>query len=67
MTCTASFVATALPSPLMTWRCSGCLRIVARLEYDGRTVIEIKHHCNKWNRLPDDRAYLSAEADRCTR
>lgn len=53
MTATAAFVATALPPLLLTWRCVGCRRIVARLQYDGRTVIEVRHSCNAWNRLPE--------------
>jgi hypothetical protein len=59
--CTASFVGTALPPLLLTWRCVGCRRVVAKLEYDGRTVIEVKHHCNAWNRLPEHRDRLSPE------
>jgi hypothetical protein len=53
-----------LPSVMLTWRCTGCRRIVARLQYDGRTVIEVRHGCNSWNRLPDDVHRLSAEGDR---
>lgn len=52
------------PSLLLTWRCVGCRRVVAKLQYDGRTVIEVKHHCNSWNRLPDDAHRLRAEGDR---
>ena len=64
-TATATFSATAvLPSVMLTWRCTGCRRIVARLQYDGRTVIEVRHGCNSWNRLPDDMHRLSAEGER---
>jgi hypothetical protein len=64
-TATATFTATAvLPSLLLTWRCGGCRRIVARLQYDGRTVIEVKHPCNRMNRLPDDAHNLRAEGVR---
>lgn len=64
-TATATFTATAtLPSLLLTWRCVGCRRVVAKLQYDGRTVIEVKHHCNSWNRLPDDAHRLRAEPGR---
>lgn len=45
--------ATALAPLLLTWRCWSCRRIVAKLEYDGRTLIEIRHGCNAMNRLPD--------------
>jgi hypothetical protein len=62
--CTATFVATALPPLLLTWRCSGCRRVVAKLEYDGRTIIEVKHGCNTWNRLPDHADRLSVEERR---
>lgn len=58
---TSSFVAVALPPLMLTWRCNTCRRVVAKLQYDGRTVIEIKHGCNAWNRLPDDADRLSAE------
>lgn len=61
MTATAAFVGTALPPLLLTWRCVGCRRVVAKLEYDGRTIIEVKHHCNTWNRLPDHQDRLSVE------
>jgi len=64
-TATSTFTVTALPPLLLTWRCAGCRRIVARLQYDGRTVIEIKHGCNRMNRLPDDAHRLSVE--RCER
>jgi len=64
-TATAAFTATAtLPSLLLTWRCGGCRRIVARLQYDGRSVIEVRHHCNAWNRLPDDMGRLRIEGER---
>lgn len=51
--CTATMGVAVLPSLLLTWRCSGCRRIIARLEYDGRSVIEVKHGCNSMNRLPE--------------
>ncbi len=61
-------VAAAIPL-LLTWRCHGCRRVVAKLQYDGRTVIEIKHGCNAWNRLPDDAHHLRVESGpiRCGR
>lgn len=62
---TSTFVAVALPPLMLTWRCVRCRRIVAKLQYDGRTVIEIIHGCNARNRLPDDADRLSAE--RCER
>jgi hypothetical protein len=37
---------------------------VAKLEYDGRTVIEIKHGCNRINRLPDHCDMLRREEPR---
>jgi len=62
MTMTAVWTATAaVPSLMLTWRCRGCRRIVARLEYDGRSVLEIKHGCNTVNRLPDDDGWLRME------
>lgn len=57
-------MAAVLPNLLLTWRCHGCRHIVARLQYDGQTVIEVKHHCNTWNRLPDDAHHLREEARR---
>ena len=53
-----------LPSLLLTWRCIGCRRIIARLEYDGVSVIEVKHGCNRVNQLPDDQAWLRKEERR---
>lgn len=53
-------VISALPV-MLTWRCHGCRRIVAKLQYDGRTVIEVRHSCNAWNRLPDDAHHLRVE------
>lgn len=63
---TASFVGTALPQILLTWRCVGCRRIVAKLTYDHQTVIEVRHHCrgNPMNRLPDHADRLSVEEGR---
>jgi hypothetical protein len=61
---TAVFTGTALPQLLLTWRCGGCRRIVARLQYDGRTVIEVRHSCNHWNRLPDHCDMLRREEPR---
>lgn len=53
-TACAAWMGTAvLPSLLLTWRCHGCRRIIARLEYNHRSVIEVKHGCNTLNRLPD--------------
>lgn len=63
-TASSAFVGTALPQLLLTWRCAGCRRVVAKLQYDGRTVIEIKHGCNAWNRLPEHADRLSAEEPR---
>lgn len=53
-TATTACIGTALPQLLLTWRCSRCRHIVARLQYDGRTIIEHRCKCNAWNRLPDD-------------
>lgn len=63
-TASAAFIGTALPPLLLTWRCVGCRRIVARLQYDGRTVIEVRHSCNAWNRLPEHVDRLSVEEGR---
>jgi hypothetical protein len=65
-TACAAFMSTVvltLPT-LQTWRCSGCRRIVVRLEYDGRSVIEHRCGCNHWNRLPDDSHNLRMEQRR---
>jgi hypothetical protein len=63
---TATFVGTALPPLLLTWRCVGCRRIVAKLTYDMTTIIEVRHHCrgNPMNRLPDHADRLSVEGER---
>ena len=62
---TTAFVGmVALPSLLFTWRCSGCRHIVARLEYNERSVIEHRCKCNRWNRLPDDVDHLRVEGSR---
>lgn len=65
-TACAAFMATAvLAMPtLQTWRCSGCRRIVLRLQYDGRSVIEHVCKCNRPNRLPDDSDRLRYEEQR---
>jgi hypothetical protein len=63
--CSAFMGMAVVPSlSLMTWRCGGCRRIVVRLEYDGRSVIEVKCTCNAWNRLPDDQHNLRMEQRR---
>ena len=65
-TATTAFVGTALPQLLLTWRCWNCRRIVAKLTYDGSTIIEVRHHCkgSPLNRLPDDAHRLSVEGPR---
>jgi hypothetical protein len=63
--CSAFMGMAVVPSlSLMTWRCGGCRRIVVRLEYDGRSLIEHRCTCNTWNRLPDDQHNLRMEQRR---
>lgn len=68
-TACAAFMPTAtvltLPSLLFTWRCRpGCGRIILRLQYDGRSIMEHKCGCDRWHRLPDDADNLRVEARR---
>ena len=60
--CSAMMSTAVLTMPLLTWRCRrGCGRIILRLEYDGRSILEHICKCNKLNRLPDDIDHVRLE------
>ena len=62
---TASFVTTALPQILLTWRCKNwrCREFICQLEWNGYSVAVHKCACKTETRLPED-AEQSLRADR---
>ena len=68
--CAPSMFTSVLAMPtLSVWRCKNTAcrpgwrpsRLILRLEYDGRSILEHKCSCNTKNRLPDDAEYLRRE------